>query len=397
MTMFSDACVAGATEIWKPVQLKKISASDADMFNTLYRICTGDILISDERWEFSMGPGRAIIDTESPYLLRASGEWLGYPFEILFPKWLFRHTLNAELGQTEGLSVTPDIFEAVAHNIVGLWLSALPFQDQLKIDKVDLQSLSNITSELTQLRLVLRKYTRNPIMAIRAEVSVALHGNILREIVRQWGHLLHHREDSVLESVRLPLCLDIGSVQFGLGTLHSLSVGDTVFFDQHPSLENMLGIIITIFGKSVLHADIDFGGSMTMRDMENQDTQNFDRKTSLNSLNDESSLDDLELFNAYEDDELSSENDPESDVPQENMQSSPALADVPLTLHFDIGQRNMTLSEIAALTPGVVVQIDRTLPKLVNITLNEQLIGRGELVQIEDRIGVQITEFLGGD
>lgn len=64
---------------------------------------------------------------------------------------------------------------------------------------------------------------------------------------------------------------------------------------------------------------------------------------------------------------------------------------VPVTI--DLGGTVMPLKEVLALGPGSVVKLDRPLGEPVDIKVNGELVGRGEVVVVDDQFGVQVTEL----
>lgn len=86
--------------------------------------------------------------------------------------------------------------------------------------------------------------------------------------------------------------------------------------------------------------------------------------------------------------------------PTANPASSPAstlaaIESVPFRVAFDLGERTMTLGEIKALQCGQPLTLDRPLSQAVSMRVNGMLIGQGELVEIDGRLGVAITVLAG--
>lgn len=77
-----------------------------------------------------------------------------------------------------------------------------------------------------------------------------------------------------------------------------------------------------------------------------------------------------------------------TDAPAE---AAVSLDELPVHLHFDLGQRSLCLAEVTALQVGQVLELARPLSQAVSIRANGALIGRGELLQIGGRIAVGIT------
>ena len=65
--------------------------------------------------------------------------------------------------------------------------------------------------------------------------------------------------------------------------------------------------------------------------------------------------------------------------------------DVPVTLVVELGRVNLTLSRLADLKPGDVVELGRHSREPVELTSNGKLVARGELVQIDTELGVRVT------
>lgn len=72
--------------------------------------------------------------------------------------------------------------------------------------------------------------------------------------------------------------------------------------------------------------------------------------------------------------------------------AQPAPIDsIPVLLVFDLGERSMTLGDLKAVQVGQVLELDRPLGTFVNLRANGRLIGTGELVEIDGRLGVSIA------
>ena len=72
-----------------------------------------------------------------------------------------------------------------------------------------------------------------------------------------------------------------------------------------------------------------------------------------------------------------------------------ALDTIAFRLTFDLGERVMTLGEIKALQTGQPLTLDRPLSRAVNLRVNGMLVGQGELVEIDGRLGVTVTALAG--
>ena len=69
------------------------------------------------------------------------------------------------------------------------------------------------------------------------------------------------------------------------------------------------------------------------------------------------------------------------------------LRNVRLSLRARLGEVEMTLAELLSLEAGATLALDRQLNEPVELYLNEALVARGEIVAVDDRFGVRITEI----
>ena len=69
------------------------------------------------------------------------------------------------------------------------------------------------------------------------------------------------------------------------------------------------------------------------------------------------------------------------------------LSDVPVDVEVELGRRVMTIEQILELGPDSVIRIARSAGDNIDILVGSTLIGYGEIVIIEDTVGVRITDF----
>jgi type III secretion protein Q len=70
-----------------------------------------------------------------------------------------------------------------------------------------------------------------------------------------------------------------------------------------------------------------------------------------------------------------------------------AIEALPLRVVFDLGDVELTVAELRSLVPGQTIDLAREPGSAVRITVNGVRIGAGEIVEIEGRLGVRITEL----
>ena len=71
------------------------------------------------------------------------------------------------------------------------------------------------------------------------------------------------------------------------------------------------------------------------------------------------------------------------------------IAHLPVQLSFDLGEKTMTFNEVRQLQPGYILELSGSLPEIVQIRSQNRLIGSGELVEINGRVGVRILKLFG--
>ena len=71
------------------------------------------------------------------------------------------------------------------------------------------------------------------------------------------------------------------------------------------------------------------------------------------------------------------------------------VLDVPVSLTIELGSCQLPMKEVLQLNVGSVVQLDKPADAPVELSVNGKLIARGEVVVVEDRFGVKITEVIG--
>lgn len=85
-------------------------------------------------------------------------------------------------------------------------------------------------------------------------------------------------------------------------------------------------------------------------------------------------------------------------VPFQDTPPSPedlqAVYDVPVKVQAVLGRARMDIGELLRLKSGTVVELDRRVGEAVDIFINNRLIARGEVVLIDNALGVTLTEIL---
>ncbi len=74
-----------------------------------------------------------------------------------------------------------------------------------------------------------------------------------------------------------------------------------------------------------------------------------------------------------------------------------AVYDIPVQLSAVLGKAIMPVSQLLRLGRGAVVELDRKVGEPIDILVNNRLVARGEVVILDDRLGVTMTEIIKND
>lgn len=70
------------------------------------------------------------------------------------------------------------------------------------------------------------------------------------------------------------------------------------------------------------------------------------------------------------------------------------IADIPVTLEVELDRKIMTIRSILELKQGSLIRLNRSAGENIDLLLGTTLLGFGEIVVIEDRLGVRITDLV---
>ena len=68
--------------------------------------------------------------------------------------------------------------------------------------------------------------------------------------------------------------------------------------------------------------------------------------------------------------------------------------DIPVQISVILGRTSMPVSQLLRLGRGSVVELDRKIGEPIDIYVNSRLVAKGEVVIVEDRIGITLTEIV---
>ncbi len=74
-----------------------------------------------------------------------------------------------------------------------------------------------------------------------------------------------------------------------------------------------------------------------------------------------------------------------------------AVSDIPVNVSVVLGKTTMQVNQLLKLGRGAVIELERKVGEPIDIYVNNRLVARGEVVVVEDRIGVTMTEIIRAD
>ena len=68
--------------------------------------------------------------------------------------------------------------------------------------------------------------------------------------------------------------------------------------------------------------------------------------------------------------------------------------DVPVNISAVLGKAHVSVAQLLKLGPGSILELDRKVGEAIDIYVNNRLVARGEVVVVEERLGVTMTEII---
>jgi flagellar motor switch protein FliN/FliY len=71
-----------------------------------------------------------------------------------------------------------------------------------------------------------------------------------------------------------------------------------------------------------------------------------------------------------------------------------AVFDVPVSVSAVLGRTKIEVGDLMSLKPGTVLELDRKVGEAIDIYVNDRLVARGEVVLVDEKLGVTMTEII---
>lgn len=85
------------------------------------------------------------------------------------------------------------------------------------------------------------------------------------------------------------------------------------------------------------------------------------------------------------------------DMGQVSVNDLDAVYGIPVEVAAVLGKAEMQVSHLLKLGRGAVIELDRKVGEAIDIYVNNRLVARGEVVVVEDRLGITMTEIIKSD
>ncbi|PCI56038.1 MAG: flagellar motor switch protein FliN [Alphaproteobacteria bacterium] len=106
---------------------------------------------------------------------------------------------------------------------------------------------------------------------------------------------------------------------------------------------------------------------------------------------------DLDLDEISEAPELQDKDGPDFEIGEPMANDVSAIYDIPVNVSAVLGRSTMQVSQLLKLGRGAVIELDRKVGEAIDIYVNNRLVARGEVVVVEDRLGITMTEIVKSD
>jgi len=85
---------------------------------------------------------------------------------------------------------------------------------------------------------------------------------------------------------------------------------------------------------------------------------------------------------------------PEGELGEKSADDLEAVFDVPVRISAVLGRTKMPVSQLLEMDAGSIVELDRQVGEAIDIYVNSRLVARGEIVLVEDKLGITMTEII---
>lgn len=92
--------------------------------------------------------------------------------------------------------------------------------------------------------------------------------------------------------------------------------------------------------------------------------------------------------------ELEELTEEDSPITGEEKRKLDAILDIPVTISMEVGRSNISIRNLLQLNQGSVVELDRVAGESLDVLVNGTLIAHGEVVVVNDKFGIRLTDVV---
>mgnify|MGYP003573974572 FL=1 len=92
--------------------------------------------------------------------------------------------------------------------------------------------------------------------------------------------------------------------------------------------------------------------------------------------------------------ELEELTEDEAPITGEEKRKLDAILDIPVTISMEVGRSNISIRNLLQLNQGSVVELDRVAGEALDVLVNGTLIAHGEVVVVNDKFGIRLTDVI---
>ena len=70
------------------------------------------------------------------------------------------------------------------------------------------------------------------------------------------------------------------------------------------------------------------------------------------------------------------------------------ILDIPLHVRVEVGRTRLMIQELLQLGKGSVIELNKLLGEPFEVLVNDKLVARGEIVVVNDRFGIRLTDII---
>ena len=102
-------------------------------------------------------------------------------------------------------------------------------------------------------------------------------------------------------------------------------------------------------------------------------------------------LDDIDNLDQFKQDQSVSST---GTLSQEETKNLDLILDIPLTVTVELGRSKMLINDLLQLGQGSVIELTKLVGEPLEVLVNSKLVARGEVVVVNDKFGVRLTDIV---